>query len=411
MTAMALGSSPATPVARLRQALFEAAGLLGLFATFSFPLLAFALSVALLLNLPAHTAAVHRRLLTLVAIVSVCLLISSRAITTEGSDDLIGYYDLYLEFHSGDLERFAQFGSGLELVPTSLLWLWATVLPTLTPNGLMLCLASTSALLFWFWLETTFFKRGDENSRGDMALIGVALLLFNLYFSTQLARQFLSLVVLLYAFTARTPLRRALFVTLAASCHLTALPVYAAYLLVRRGKSGVLLLLAGALLLRLYFGQVLSMLDVLPQALIEKLVYYVDNTSEYSESDLGALKLVGLLCAVSLAAAVGSGFRQARGWPRLNLDPATRPWHVAPWATLIVFIVLLPIPLASLRTTLLFHSIAAGVIAFHCFGRKQRPLLVALFNVFLINKLASLAVLPLDGPLTTTFAVLANAFE
>lgn len=386
-----------TPAARLRQSVLQAAGLLAAFAVFNLPILAFAVSAALLINASRDLPAPVRRLLGLVMIVAVSMMMSSRPVSGDGSDDLLGYYDLYLEYSSGDFERLFQFGGGLEVTLPFLFCLWGLVLPPLSPNGLMLCLTLTSAVLFWLWVETTFY--GRRRPAADAALVGAALLLFNVYFSTQLARQFLALVVLLYACTATTTPRRLVFLALAMSFHLTALPFYLAYLLVRRGRTGVLALLALVLLVRLYFPVLLSLLDVLPDAVVDKLAYYVDNNAEYTDSDLAALKLIGLLAIVSLMAIVAQRFRPG----------AAGAWHAAPWLAAVVHVLLLPIPLASLRTTLAVHSVVTGVIAYRIVTERHRGLLLAVLNVLLLYKLAGFAALDGQAGLMPTLAVLANA--
>jgi hypothetical protein len=69
------------------------------------------------------------------------------------------------------------------------------------------------------------------------------------------------------------------------SFHLTALPFYGIYLLARRGWMGWVAILGAALLLRLYFVQLLAAFDVLPEAVTQKLLYYVDNINESSTLD------------------------------------------------------------------------------------------------------------------------------
>lgn len=393
-------NASAEPERRFQLAALQACGLLAVFVVFNLPILAFAVSAVLLINLPRSTPDAVRRLLGLMLVIAVSMMLSSRPVSGEGSDDIIGYYDLYEEYRNGDFARMFQFGGGFEVGLPFLFYLWGLLLPKLSVNGLMLCMALTSAVLFWGWVEVTFYGKGHRGT--DTALMGAALLLFNVYFSTQLARQFLSMVVLLYAFSATTTTRRTLFVMLAAAFHLTAVPFYGVYLLARRGRLGIVLLIAVVALSRLYFPVLLTLLDVLPDVLVEKLAYYVDNNSEYTSSDIASLKLIGLLCIVSLSAIVASGFR---------LDRRTRPWHAVPWVTTIVHVLLLPIPLASLRSTLAVHSIATGLVAYKMIAQRHRLLLLTIFNVLLLYKLAGFVTLEGDAGLVSTMSVLMNAFQ
>ena len=106
--------------------------------------------------------------------------------------------------------------------------------------------------------------------------------MLNLYYSTQLSRQFLSGVVLLFAFSARRPIAKVVFVALAASFHLTAIPFFVLYVLVKRGRIGWLTIVLLALLMRLYFFDLLVALDVLPAAIAEKLAYYARGRRLFS---------------------------------------------------------------------------------------------------------------------------------
>ncbi|WP_428419984.1 EpsG family protein [Methylibium sp.] len=388
------------PSVNFRSSLLPCLGILTVFALFNFPILAFFIAGALLINLSRATPDIARRLLGLVLVVAVSMILSSRPISDEGSEDIVGYYYLYEAVRSGDFEQMFQFGGGIEVGLPLLFYLWGLLLPKLSVNGLMLCLALTSSVLFWAWVEVAFY---GKNRRGaDMALMGAALLLFNVYLSTQLARQFLSMVLLLYAFSATTTTRRTLFVMLAAAFHLTAVLFYGVYLLARRGRLGIVLLIALVVLSRMYFPVLLTLLDVLPDALVEKLAYYVDNNSEYTDSDIASLKLIGLLCIISLLATVASGFR---------LDRRTRLWHAIPWVTAVVHLLLLPIPLASLRSTLAVHSVATGLVAYKMIAQRHRLLLLTIFNVLLLYKLAGFVTLEGDAGLVSTMSVLMNAFQ
>ena len=170
------------------------------------------------------------------------------------------------------------------------------------------------------------------------------------------------MILLLYAFTAATGRRRTLFVLLAASFHLTAIPFYGIYLLRRQGKRGIAVLVVLILLVRTLFPALVGMADAVPDVVKGKLIYYLDNSDGYTASDIGSLKLIGL-CALSVLSFLAQGFR---------LDRDTRAWNAIPWITAVVHVLLLPISLASLRITLAIHSVLTGVIAFRLFARDMR---------------------------------------
>jgi hypothetical protein len=349
------------------------------------PLASFALCGFLLITLRARTPREVRWVLEVALALALAMMAGARPLDPDNlSDDIHGYYDTYRELARGDFTALTRFGGGFEVALPLLLWLWALALPPLTVNGLMFCLSITSSMLLVLWIERTFYRRGVLLRP---ALAGACLLLLNLYFATQLSRQFLSLIVLLFAFTATTRGGRALYVALAASLHLSAVPFYGAWLLARRGVWGWLGILASAVLLRLYFVDLLAAFDVVPAAVADKLVFYLDNEDSMTDSDLGSMRMILLLAALSLVSLLVS---------RMRADARTRPWLVLPWLTAVIHYVLLPIPLASLRSTLIVHSVLPGLIAWQMFAHRAHTLQPLVLCVLLLYKVAGYAT-ALDG--------------
>ena len=343
------------------------------------PLASFALCGFLLINLARDTPPPVRWVLDVALALALALMAGARPLDPGELGDIEGYYDVYLAIADGDLSELTHFGGGFEVALPLLMLLWATLLPPLSLNGLMFCMALTSSLMLVLWVERAFY-RGDNPA--PPALAGICLVLLNIYFATQLSRQFLALIMLLYVFTAAGRSRRMLFLALAMSFHLTALPFYGVYLLARRGWMGWVAILAAALLLRLYFVQLLAAFDVLPEVATEKLLYYVDNPDETTAADIGSLRMVFLLAVISIVVLVAS---------RLRPDPRTRPWLAVPWLTAAVHTLLLPIPLVSLRATLMVHSVASGLIAYQMLSGRARRLRMPALNLLLLYKTAAFA--------------------
>lgn len=343
------------------------------------PMAALALSAFLLINLPSRTPRTARLILGLVVAAAMALLAGNRPVDSDASNDIDGYYEAYLSIAGGESAFDTQFGAGLETGLPLLMSLFSALLPPLSMNGLMFCFSLAASLLMLCWVEMGASKR---TQRQNLALLGICLIMLNLYFATQLSRQFLSLLVLLYAFTASTRLRQIVWVLIAASFHLTALPFFGACLLARRGRAGWLVIAVVVLVFRTYFAAVLTTLDVLPDALIQKLLYYADDLNPDGASDLASLRMVGLLAAISLVVLASTRFRPA---------DAAKPWLGVPWLTALVYVMLLPIPLASLRATLMMHSVAPGLIAFKMLELGSRRLLTTVLNGLLGYKILSLA--------------------
>lgn len=363
------------------------------------PLAAFAMSGFLLVNLSIHTSSQSRWTLGLVLAIALSLMAGARPVDLNNTaSDIVGYHELYLALAAGDTNELLRFGSGFEVGLPLLMLVWATVLPPLSINGLMFCLSLSSSLLVLVWIETALYKNGAAQRP---ALLGLTLILLNIYFATQLSRQFLSLIVLLFAFTAPTRTRRLCFVGLAASLHLTALPFYGLWLLARRGWPGWLAILGLAWLLRVYFVPLLAAFDVVPDVIADKLLYYVDNEDSASDADIGSLRMVALLALLSLVSLLASRLRPSR---------RTRAWLSVPWLTGAVYYILLPIPLASLRTTLMVHSVASGYIAWQMLPPHARGLRQLVPNLLLLYKVAAFALALNGANLRPSVSMLAGFF-
>jgi len=363
------------------------------------PFVAFALATFLLINLSTYTLRSVRLTLAVVAAIALAMLAGARPISPDEANDIYGYYDTYQELATGDLSYLTHFGGGLEVGLPLLFLAWGRLLPHLTINGLMFCLALTGSLLMVVWLEKTFHA---ERFLKHSALMGISLLMLNLYFATQLSRQFISLAILLYAFSAQGRFKQISYVILASAFHITAIPFCGMYLLAKRGARGCFLLIALALGFRLFFAQFLTAFDIVPQAVAEKMVFYIDSLDQNNEADLGSLRTIALLGLISLLSATASKFR---------LDPKAKPWLAMPWVTGLIQIILIPIPLASLRLTLMIHSIIPGLVAFKILeGRSQRMVLIIL-NFLFAYKLITITAASDTGGLFYTLSIISNFFS
>jgi hypothetical protein len=361
-----------------------------------FSLAAFAVASFLLLNLPANTSRPARVCLGVIVATSLALMAGARPIDPNASNDIEAYHEIYRSLAEGDFSELTHFGGGVEVALPLLMYLWALILPPLSVNGLMFCLALTSSMLMLVWVEKTFYSDAGPQRP---ALLGICIVLMNLYFSTQLSRQFISLIVLLYAFSASGRGRQAFYLALASAFHLTAIAFFAMYLLARRGWRGWLVIVVVALLAKLYFAQLLVAFDVLPEAAAEKLVYYVDNDDDSLAADIGSLRMIFLLAVISVVSIFASQFKPSA---------RSRPWLAVPWVAAVVHYILLGIPLASLRTTLMVHSVASGLIAYKMLsGRAGRALTVVL-NVLLLYKVAAFATAEQSANLQPTLMMLSR---
>jgi hypothetical protein len=147
--------------------------------------------------------------------------------------------------------------------------------------------------------------------------------------------------------------------------------------------------------------QLLAAFDIVPDIVADKLLYYADNEDSSTDSDIGSLRMVFLLALLSLVSILAS---------RLRPTPRMRPWLVVPWLTATVHYILLPIPLASLRTTLIVHSVASGCIAWQMFPHHARRLRQLVPNLLLLYKVAAFALAGGAANLQSGASMLAGFF-
>lgn len=369
------------------------------------PFLAFAFTGVVLINSKSFPMRI-RLFLAIVMVIALSMMTGARPLLAEDSNDIDGYYYVYQMLADGDLSYLTHFGGGietgtggLEVGLPLLLYFLSLFLPPLSVNGLMFCLAFASSFLLLIWIEKTFYA--GHNIRRP-ALIGASILLLNLYFSTQLTRQFFSLIILLYAFSARGWLRQWIYVAFAAAFHLTAIPLYILYRLLRTGLVGWGVVIVLMFLFRFFFLQIAGALDVLPPIIIEKLSYYIGNVEGYTSADIASLHMIMLLSSISLMVLITA---------RIKPAPEAKTWLAVPWIAGVIHLILLPIPLASLRATLMIHSIVPGFLAYKMFdggGPKARTLLVVVLNLLLVYKILGYMFSENSGNLFSTMHMLTN---
>src|SRR3546814_17491437 len=134
-------------------------------------------------------------------------------------------------------------------------------------NGMMFVLALCSIILFIVWLCRV---SAQEAPQKQALLLGISLLMINLYFSTQTSRQFIATILLLFAITEKSLFIRFALLALASAFHITSIPFFIIYVLGQRWRYGWLAVLGLAAVLRFYFENLLALIGVLPAAIKRK---------------------------------------------------------------------------------------------------------------------------------------------
>src|SRR3546814_9633782 len=74
----------------------------------------------------------------------------------------------------------------------------------------------------------------QEAPQKQALLLGISLLMINLYFSTQTSRQFIATILLLFAITEKSLFIRFALLALASAFHITSIPFFIIYVLGQR---------------------------------------------------------------------------------------------------------------------------------------------------------------------------------
>src|SRR3546814_4394617 len=99
---------------------------------------------------------------------------------------------------------------------------------------MMFFLSLFSIILFIVWLCRV---SAQEAPQKQALLLGISLLMINLYFSTQTSRQFIATILLLFAITEKSLFIRFALLALASAFHITSIPFFIIYVLGQRWRD------------------------------------------------------------------------------------------------------------------------------------------------------------------------------
>ena len=273
------------------------------FVTFPFLLLmvfptgALIYSLMFLIVASKYLGAMERRLLSLVAILASSLVVSSRGMFLDSHDDFIRYYELYNGLLDGNLDLLFRYGSGVEVGLPTLYYILGCINPVTSPALLAFEGSLCIFLILFIWLE----KHGLNHIKSiDKALVvGVTLLFFSAYDTSQLIRQMFAMSILLFTFTSKGKVKF-LYLLLAVVFHTTAIIIFIFLEGLKRNPK--ITILAGGTLsvfFILFFDSV-STYFMTDSILESKFVAYKNNDSELSASTVVQDIKAYFVCALFL---------------------------------------------------------------------------------------------------------------
>lgn len=162
-----------------------------------------------------------RILLSLVTITCASIVFASRIYFHEPSDDFIRYFGTFLRIYNKDYQVLFHYGSGLEVGLPSLYVLFSYLNPNKSPVVVLFLTVFSCSALFILWYEIFGNKILPASMKG--ACIALSLALFSYSYCTQTTRQMFSCLILLFAFSHHSFIKKLILLALAMAFHLPAI--------------------------------------------------------------------------------------------------------------------------------------------------------------------------------------------
>ncbi|WP_256205746.1 EpsG family protein [Polynucleobacter asymbioticus] len=312
----------------------------------------------------------HRIFLGILIAFSWAIFVASRMTMQDPSDDFTNYYANYQDLCNGNYGALFEYAKGLELGVPLLFLLLSFISKELSPNLLIFYITLISALLLLIWMEGNLFELMDNKLKGIAG--AYVWVMASFFMASQSVRQYLAMIILLYAISSNDKLKKLLILFLASTFHLIAIPIY---LIVEGIKKYKWKATISALIVILIFYFLYDIIyvtfgDNFP--ILNKLEYYHNNTDGFTEVDLNFLKIFSVPLLFLLY--------------RILLDRhliiLNDPLAIIYLSFYLFYIAMFPFPLLSIRFTLIINSIILGLFCFSFLKNYVQHLIFLL--IFLI---------------------------
>jgi hypothetical protein len=275
------------------------------------------------------------------------VMVASRQMFGSSDDFFTHYYATYTQILNGGWEAVFHTPYGYELGLPIYYYLLSglNIANEIIPLFAVAMLASG---LFVFWIDR--HGRAYFPSARYGTVMATSLLLYSFLMASLVSRQMIALSFVLFA-VSTTGRRSVIWLLGAVLFQQTALLIYLLFKYARNLNWISFALVIGASLVFVsFFNQAVELAasyNLGYVQLLNKLSYYTSYSESYTGPDLAGLKFILLCGAVALIA----HRHMPENWGRLIL------------LVVLLYVVLLPLPLASLRLFLIFVTVLAGYVA------------------------------------------------
>lgn len=350
------------------------------------PVLAWFVSLAILIGLSSHLEDPERVAVSVMAIMAGAVMISSRSVLVSENDDFARYYEVYRGIRAGQYDLLFSYGGGLEIGIPLLLAIVGMFSPGDNPQFLLFFLCAGCALTLYLWLELRGIRAAGIPKEKAAACVGASLVMLSLFDSTHIVRQMYASAAMLFFLTAKSTHGKIISLAISLCFHVSVLPILIVFHLCRKAKiPGII-----ALFVVLYsvdlerFSDILLQGDSKDQA---RLAWLLNQESV-------AVWLYGIVVILTL----GAIYIIPRK-PEPNLD---YQWRYPALGFTIIYFLLLKIPGASFRACLLFVSLIPGYLIF-ARGHTKSLTLTPIFFLYLLYRSYKLVTSPGDQGLWVNF--------
>lgn len=314
------------------------------------PLISFAYSLLVLIIFSELITKRNRIYLSFCSSLSLAIIVSSRAYGISISDDFANsYYNNYLGICNGDFGNLFAYGAGIELGLPLFFLLISLIIKNASPSLLIFFVAFLCSTAYCIWVE--IFGLACFEDKRKALVTAYSILMLGLFYSSQLSRQFISSILILYALFSNNNKSKYAFLLLGIIFHLTAILTYVVALVLKNADFKKFTMLIVSLLLTgqlfIYFVE-LNLADVIP--VLAKLSYWTTD-NEIGSLDLATLNIMILVAVISLIPII---------YKRRYITKDTVSCLYLFWGFFVAYVVLLPYSMMPIRFTLIINSLLLG---------------------------------------------------
>lgn len=318
--------------------------------------------------------------LSILGLLSGVAIYSSRLVGNIYGDDVANeYYPLYQDMVNGGDIFDSGFGGDIEFGLPLYFKLLGLIFPHLDENGVIFCVSLLCCLLFYIWIEYYFFKEIEIKNKS--LLIASIMVFFGFFVITQLMRQAISTIMVLYAISSYRQGCRdksVIYLFLGSIFHLTAIPLALVnYIFFYGNHKKKIMISVAFVLFGLLFVNILKLVSGsgIYFGVLSKFLYYLRNTSNGIDTAYYWKILIPLFM--------------------VSLFFVKKQHKVFKWFlfyNLIGYLSLIQIPFASDRCFMLLNVFLLGAIFYFSFERiiGVYQILLLLFCIFRFIQLGPL---------------------